>query len=209
MNDKYNKSQLDTLDEILRPLELKWNDYKLNDKLDWYDEHLLISTPDFLRYLAGRATASQFVEFYGDEREERFDAIYGDGQWKQDNTYNYNEPYSADMVVVQPLSPDEAMAYTVAFAPHYGGDVRGNYGDFVVLTFKDFYAYIDACDEFFKEHAYSFELDGRSFSCQYNGAGEHYTLFERGGEFQSDGFLPAFGSEEEFLESVRKELKHE
>lgn len=198
--DSYAAHTRATLDDILRPLEGRGG-------LSWYGEHIAVATPGFLRHLADAAQHVEFVAFYGDEREGAFDRVFGEGGWEQDNTYNYNEPYTSSMVVVRPVPQCEGTTYTVAFAPHYGGDVRGNYGDFVVVTFKDFYDFVEACDRFYDENRHEFELDGRRFECCYTGAGEWYRLCEQGGDFDSDGFCPEPDSEADFIKSVREALE--
>lgn len=174
--DKYFKRNLNTLKTILAPLENEWKEWELEGKLNWYDKHLAMNTAAYLRYLMARATAVQFVEFYGESRERQLESILGD-DYESDNTYNHNEPWTRDMVVVkQKRQENEDEAFTIGFAPHYGGDVRGNYGDFIVLTFKDFWDFAEAHDEFVREHGTTLDIDGVKYDLYWSGAGENFVI---------------------------------
>lgn len=191
------------LEAVLKPLKQEGED-------DFYTKNIAPNTVDYLRYLAGHASSVQFVGFYDDDREEQLDRIFGGAEgevWKQDNTYNYNEAWSDVMCVAMTKDIDTKGDYKIAFAPHYGGDVRGNYGDFVVLTFPSFYDYYDFTSEFLSESAYVFELDGKKYECYYTGSGEHFFLRQLDGDFESDGFYPEPWTEEEFLASVRETIE--
>lgn len=198
--DKYFKRNLHTLGTILAPLEKEWREWEKNGQLNWYDKHLAINTAAYLRYLMAKATAVQFAEF----RNERvLEATFGD-DYKQDNTYNYDEPYTRDMVVVKknPSPNDEDKAYTIGFAPHYGGDVRGNYGDYIILTFRDFYEFAEAHDEFVGEQTATLEIDGTEYQLHWSGAGEDFVL-ENDEGFYNDGVY--IGETEK--DDIIKELK--
>lgn len=204
ITNSYKRAQLEQLDKLLA------YSYAKDGEDDFYIKNIAPNTKDFLRALAEEAVAVQFVPFYGGSREKEFERIFGGEEgsaYKEDNTYNYNEPWTETMCVAMSLGKKEDEAYSVAFARHLGGDVRGNYADFVVVTFRSFWDYQETVDNFFQEHAYNFQCDGRDFECYYNGAGEHFTLTEFGGEgVQSDAFLPEPWSEEDFLNSVREAL---
>lgn len=189
----------DRLDEILQPIETKGDEF--------YVEHIAPSTPAYIRRLAEKAGRVEFVEFDADDREDQFDAIFIGREWVQDNTYNYNEPWTDSMCIVRAESQHEDAPCTIALAPHYGGDVRGNYGDFVVLHFKTFWDYIEVVHDFLYDQVYSFELDGRDLECYYTGGGEYYYLLEQGKDLNSDGFVPERWTEEDFLNSVREHIK--
>lgn len=179
---------------------------------DFYTKNIAPNTKAFLRHMAKKAVAVQFVPFYGNGRQEEFERIFGGEEgkaYKEDNTYNHNEPWTDSMCVATPIMKNEEAAYSLAFARHLGGDVRANYEDFIVLTFNNFWDATEAVDEFLQENAYSFECDGRKFECRYLGGGEHFMLTEIGGDFQSDAFLPEPWDEAEFLDSVHKVLDAE
>lgn len=203
---------VEKLDEVLAPIEEKVAKREEAGEISFYEQYIQIPTADYLRALAAVAINIEIIPFYDGDREARLDGVFGVDKWGQDNTYNRNEPYSNDMEERYPKDRDEDAPYRIAFAPHYGGDVRGNYGDFIVFTFNDYYDYIDASDEFYAERGYDFELDGSKYHTNYTGSGEDYILDETeqpedGSEpLFSDGFTPEPFTEEDFLRSVKEFL---
>lgn len=172
---------------------------------DFYNRHIAIDTNDFLKYLAGKGEVIGVVSFYDDDSEEQLEDLIG-REYKSDNTYNYNEPYTHDMCVRCCSLKNEDTPYTVAFAPHISGDVRGNYSSFIVLRFATLWDYIEVRDEYFSEHAYAFTLSGHEYTCRYNGAGEYYIL-DRDGEYVTDTFVPEPWDKQDFIKSVREAVK--
>lgn len=201
--DKYFKRNLFALKTILAPLEREWREWEKEGKLDWYDKHLAINTSAYLRYLMAQATAVQFVEFYGESRERQLEAIFGE-DYEGNSTYNYNEPFTRGMNIIKRKARDndEKGAYTIGFAPHYGGDIRGNYGDYIILTFDNWYDYIEAHHEFIREQTATLEIDGKAYRLYWSGAGEDFVL-ENDEGFYEDGVY--IGETEEA--DIIKELK--
>lgn len=202
--DKYFKRDLTALTFILAPLEREWREWEQNGQLNYYDKHLAINTAAYLRYLMAKATAVRFVEFYGESRERQLESIFGE-DYKSDNTYNYAEPYTRDMVVIKRKrhEGDEDKAYTIGFAPHYGGDVRGNYGDFVVLTFKDFWDFVEAHDAFCQEQEATLEIDGKEYYICWTGSGEYFRMWNDEG-FDNDGVYIGETDEADIIRELKE-----
>lgn len=196
--DKYQKRQQLTLNSILRPLEQEYREWVKEDKLNWYEKHLEINTAVYLRYLAANALMVGFAEFMDADRLEQ---MLGEG-YTRDNTYNYNEPFSRDMVVCR-SKRGEYETFTIAFAPHYGGDVRGNYGDYIVLTFKDEYEFIDLMNEFLAEHATTLEIDGEEYTITWTGGGDNWQV-EKNSEFLDDGLQLSGTTEAEIKQEIKE-----
>lgn len=171
---------------------------------DFYSRHIAIDTHDFLEYLAGKGEVIGVVSFYDDDSEELLEDLIG-REYKSDNTYNYNEPYTHDMCVRCCSLKNEDTPYTVAFAPHISGDVRGNYGDFIIFRFNTWWDYVEACNDYYSEHSYSFTLDSHNYTCTYSG-GEYYML-ECDGEYVTDTFVPEPWDKQDFIKSVREAVK--
>lgn len=202
--DKYFKRELNTLKTILAPIEREWQTWEKEGNLSWYDTHLAINTAHYLRYLMARAVSVQFAEFYGESRERILEAVFGE-DYKSDNTYNYAEPYTRDMVVIKRKAhdDDEKQAYTIAFAPHYGGDVRGNYGDYIILTFKDFYEFVEAHDDFVRERVGVLDIDGTEYRLYWSGAGENFVL-ENDEGFYEDGVYIGETEKEDIIKEIKE-----
>lgn len=175
---------------------------------DFYTKHIAVDTASYIRHLVDNATAVQFVEFYSDDRDAQFDRIFGGAKgevWVLNNTYNYNEPYTHAMVTVEPIFGKDSDAYTVALAPCYGGDIRSNYGDFIVLSFTSFWDFLKAQNGYYTSHAYDFQLDGKQYTCVYYGFREYYrlTAVNSGGDtFDHNSFCPEPWTEDDFLKSA-------
>lgn len=202
--DKYFKHNLDTLKTILSPLENEWKDWEKEGKLNWYDTHLAQNTAVYLRFLMARAVAVQFAEF-GENGERTLEATFG-GDYQSDNTYNHNEPWTRDMVVVKRQAHEggENQAYTIGFAPHYGGDVRGNYGDYVILTFKDIYDFAEAHDEFIREQTATLDIDDKEYRLYWSGAGESFVLETDDWTFSRDDICISGTEEADIIKEIKE-----
>lgn len=200
--DKYIKDKQYILDKILKPLDEERKQWELEDRLNWYEQHLEIDTADYLRYLADHAVSVGFVEFCGDDTDDLFDKLLGE-DYRSDNTYNYNEPFSRAMVIRASKSAEDR-AYTIAFAPHYGGDVRGNYGDFVVLTFKDYWTFVEAVDTYVADHCATIEIDGEEYTITWTGGGDSW-LIEKDGEYITDGAYIGGTTEDEIKQEIKEQ----
>lgn len=206
MDRNYYDQKMKQLEAVLEPLN------RDEGEPDFYLTNICADTGNYIRYLAMHAKMIDFVNFYADDRDEQLARIFGGAKgevWKQDNTYNHSEAWSDEMCVASAKDTDAGGDYTIAFAPHYGGDVRGNYGDFIVLTFNSFYDMLEFHDSYLAEQAYIFKLDGKEYSCQYSGSGEYFNLHELGGDFDRNSFIPEPWDEEDFIKSAREFIAKE
>lgn len=194
----------DKIEAILKPLKEERKKWELEDKLDFFEKHLEIDTADYLEYLAGKALATGTVGFYADDCEDKLEKLLGE-DYRSDNTYNYDEPYSRPMVVRAKKDVEDG-AFTIALAPHYGGDVRGNYGDFITFVFDSYYSFVEACDEYFLNKIYRFDIDGKGYDVYYSGSGERFVLMSDEDGVISDAFYIGETSEEEIVEAIKREL---
>lgn len=76
-------------------------------------------------------------------------------EFKGDNTYNYSSDFTQDLNIwTQGLKPCEDGRKTIVLvAIHYGGDVRGNYGDYVAyrMDYDDYCQFLDFHYGFYNE----------------------------------------------------------
>lgn len=209
---KYSKNQAKSLDEILAPLNKERKEWEIQGKLSWGEKHLQIDTADFLGYLSKTALSVGFCPFYDmGEREKTFSHLMGD-DYKSDNTYNYNEPFSRPLQVSKPNERakgfDPNRAYTIAFAPHYGGDIRGNYGDFIILTFGNYYDYCDIYNDYTGTYASAdIETEGGDLLNIDWAGGDSYEVFYNGD--YKGSICPDFWnlkSEADLLKQIRQDL---
>lgn len=171
---------------------------------DYYRQHVAVDTAGFLRHLCEQATAVSTLEF-GSE-EEAIDEMFGGKNYKCDNTYNYNEPYAHSMAVLMQEIRDEGEPFVVAYAPHVSGDIRVNYEDYVVFKFNSYFDFVDACNDYYSEHALSIEIDGKTYTLTYGGSGEYYIL-DRNGEFVSDTFMPEPWTRKDLEKSIKRRIE--
>lgn len=178
---------------------------KVTDEDDYYTQHIAIDTWAFLEFLVERADVVGVVDFYDEHSDELLADLIG-RELKYDNTYNYNEPFTHAMATVQAKQPlNENAPYILALAPCIAGDVRGNYGAYIVLRFDRWWDYLELCDEFYNEHSHTIELNGQDVTVTYSGAGECYTLTCEN-ECVTDAFVPEPWDEADYIKSVKQEL---
>lgn len=144
---------LETLKQDLPDNEAWWNTPEQKDESSKY----LISCLDYLDKLCERASWVCNEPLDNDACYDYMESI--DEEFKSDNTYNWNANIDRELDIRLAHKGD---AVWVAFKIHRGGDVRGNYTDWVVMRFDNEYDYYDVAFEL--DNSFDIDVDGKTYT---------------------------------------------
>lgn len=144
---------LEKLKEQLPENEAWWSTPEQKDESSKY----LINCLDYLDKLCENAN---YVCNEPMDNEECFDYMESiDEDFKGDNTYNWGANIDRDLDIRVARKGDSMWC---GFKIHRGGDVRGNYTDWIVMRFDEEYGYYDA--EYELDNAFDIEVDGKTYT---------------------------------------------
>ena len=149
-------SKYATIREIIKEVQAIREVQKKEGILAAYAEdekNLIVDVVPFLESLEKYEIVGEMIELYDYDTDEYtdiegselFEELEESGEIKEaihDNSYSWNSPISNDLDFIKYKNVGTGEIY-IKMMVHLGGDIRGNYTDYILLKFDDEWEYLE------------------------------------------------------------------